>query len=389
MSQKLAILSISLITVMAGATISPALGSISEAFPEANETSIKLINTLHALFIIPFTFISSRLTKRVSKKSVLAAGLILYVIGGLGGAFAPTLWLLLVSRAVLGIAVGLIMPISTSLIPDFYEGKEKTVMMGRVSASNQLGGIISIVLAGILAGILWRLTFAVYGLALLVLVLVLLFLPKQKPEAVSASDGSSSRGVEKPIFALAGGMFIVFLFFYSIPTNMAIFLQENNIASASLAGVMIASLNAGGFAAGSMLGSITSRLGRWTVPLQLAVTGIGFVLIAFGGQAVLITLGIILIGIGLGTVIPLIFDRVTKVSSAVQMSLAMAVVQSFMYFGQFMSPLVLDFVGRLAGGSIGTNQFIYAFSGITALVVAALVFLFKAFGKRKASEEEQ
>ena len=150
MSQKLAILSISLITVMAGATISPALGSISEAFPEANETSIKLINTLHALFIIPFTFISSRLTKRVSKKSVLAAGLILYVIGGLGGAFAPTLWLLLVSRAVLGIAVGLIMPISTSLIPDFYEGKEKTVMMGRVSASNQLGGIISIVLAGIL-----------------------------------------------------------------------------------------------------------------------------------------------------------------------------------------------------------------------------------------------
>ncbi|MDZ5782590.1 MFS transporter [Marinococcus luteus] len=388
MSQKLAILSISLITVMAGATISPALGSISEAFPDANETSIKLINTLHALFIIPFTFISSRLTKRVSKKSVLTAGLILYVIGGLGGAVASTLWLLLVSRAVLGIAVGLIMPISTSLIPDFYEGKEKTVMMGRVSASNQLGGIISIVLAGILAGILWRLTFVVYGLALLVLVLVFLFLPKQKPEAASVSEDSASRGVEKSIFALAGGMFIVFLFFYSIPTNMAIFLQESNIASASLAGVMIASLNVGGFAAGSMLGSITDRLGRWTVPLQLAVTGFGFVLIAFGGQAVLITIGIILIGIGLGTIIPLIFDRVTKVSSAAQMSLAIAVVQSFMYFGQFTSPLVLDVVGRLAGGSIGTNQFIYTFSGITALVVAVMVFLFIAFGKRKAQEEE-
>lgn len=67
MSQKLAILSISLIAVIAEAAVSLALVSISEAFPDANETSIKLINTLHALPIIPFTFISSRFTKRVSK----------------------------------------------------------------------------------------------------------------------------------------------------------------------------------------------------------------------------------------------------------------------------------------------------------------------------------
>ena len=59
-----------------------------------------------------------------------------------------------------------------------------------------------------------------------------------------------------------------------------------------------------------------------------------------------------------------------------------------MYFGQFLSPLVLNAIGRLAGRPLGPNQFIYAFSGITA-VAAAFVFLFKAFQGRTVSEEKR
>ncbi|WP_062049452.1 hypothetical protein [Bacillus sp. JCM 19034] len=72
---KTAILSVSLLTVMAGAAISPALGDIALAFPEANDTMIKLILTLPSVMIIPFIYVSSHLSKRFSKKSILFFGM--------------------------------------------------------------------------------------------------------------------------------------------------------------------------------------------------------------------------------------------------------------------------------------------------------------------------
>lgn len=209
---------------MAGAAVAPALGEISVAFPDASQTLVKLINTLHAIWIIPFTFVSSWLTTRYSKKYVLTAGLLLYIIGGVSGALATDIWFLLATRALLGIAVGLIMPIFTSLISDFYEGHEQTDMMGKMSASSQIGGMIAMTIAGILAAISWRFSFGVYGLGLVVLILVRLYLPKQPvPKKKQSTEGAN---LNKQIYGLALGMFLVFVFFYSIPTNMAIYLQE-------------------------------------------------------------------------------------------------------------------------------------------------------------------
>ena len=78
-------------TVMAGAAISPALGVIAKAFPEASSTMIKLILTAPALTIIPFTFLTSYLTTKFSKSTIVLFGLLIYLIGGIGTLFMPTI----------------------------------------------------------------------------------------------------------------------------------------------------------------------------------------------------------------------------------------------------------------------------------------------------------
>ncbi|WP_051302701.1 MFS transporter [Salibacterium aidingense] len=373
MAQKLAILSISLITVMAGAAISPALGEITGAFPDAGQTLVKLVNTLHAIFIIPFTFISSWLTRRFSKKAILIPGLILYMIGGIGGGLASNIWMLLCTRAVLGISVGLIMPISTSLVSDFYEGRERTSMMGKVSASNQLGGMISMVLAGALAALSWRFTFFVYALAVLVFVLVVLFLPRRTP--AGAEQSGTTGGLDKRIIGLAAAMFSVFVLFYSIPTNMAIYLQENDIAGASLSGLIIAVMTLGGLAGGLLLAKVKHLLQSFTVPVQVTLMGAGFSLIGFTSHAIPIAVGVFIMGLGAGTLIPSIYNGVAAVSSGLQVMTAMAVVQSFMYLGQFMSPLVMDTVSTLVGHP--TNRFIYSMSAVITLGTGIILLAVK------------
>src|SRR5690625_1568771 len=88
---KPTIISISMATVMAGAAISPALGLIAKAFPDANPTMIKLILTAPSLMIIPFSFLSSYLTSKLTKRTIIMLGLIIYLIGGVGAQFSSTI----------------------------------------------------------------------------------------------------------------------------------------------------------------------------------------------------------------------------------------------------------------------------------------------------------
>lgn len=222
-------------------------------------------------------------------------------------------------------------------------------MMGKVSASNQFGGMISMAIAGILAAISWRFSFGVYGLGLIVLILVLLYLPKQPVPAKKQSTERSRLNIK--IFRLALGMSFLMVFFYSIPTNMAIYLQENQIATAAVSGILIALSSLGGFFGGVLLSRLKHLFGYYFISVQIFAMGIGF-----------------------GALIPTIYNTISKVAKKRQIMLAMALTQSFMYLGQFMSPIILDSVARLFGEV--TNKLIYSISAYTLLTVALFMFIF-------------
>lgn len=159
---KPTIISIAMATVMAGAAISPALGLIAENFSDSNPTLVKLVLTAPSLIIIPFSFILSYLTKKISKRSIVLIGVGIYVITGVGAQFTNTIEMLLAFRFALGTGVGLVMPLSFTLISDYFSGKELTQMMGYNTAFSNFGGIVTMLLAGYLATFNWRVPFNVY-----------------------------------------------------------------------------------------------------------------------------------------------------------------------------------------------------------------------------------
>ncbi len=177
---KPTIISISMATVMAGAAIAPALGVIAQAFPDASTTTIKMILTIPALTIIPFTFITSFLTKKIPKRTIVLIGLWTYLIGGLGPQFMPTIELVLFFRLLLGASVGILMPLSESLIYDYYTGQERAQMMGYNTSFSNFGSILTMLAAGWLATLGWKQPFNVYLLGIVIFVLVYFFLPKEK-----------------------------------------------------------------------------------------------------------------------------------------------------------------------------------------------------------------
>src|SRR5699024_858088 len=185
--------------------ISLALVIIAKNFPDANPTLIKLILRIPSLMTIPISFVSSYLTTKITKRSIVLIGLIIYMIGGVGPQFVSTTEAIIALRLFLGIGVGLLMPLADSLINDHFDGKERTKMMGYNPAFSNFGGILTMLFAGWLATLSCEAPFNLYLLGLVIFILVFLYLPKGQIQKPAKSEGKIKMPKAVYIYGFAMG----------------------------------------------------------------------------------------------------------------------------------------------------------------------------------------
>lgn len=381
---KPTILSIGMATVMAGAAISPALGLIAKAFPEASPTMIKLILTAPSIMIIPFSFLSSYLTSKLTKKTIIMIGLLIYLIGGIGPQFVPNIELLLVFRLILGAGVGLVMPLSMSLINDYFKGKERTKMMGYNSAFSNLGGILTMLLAGWLATYGWRVPFNVYFLGFFILILIFFYLPKgevQEPR----KKGEKSR-LPLAVYGFALSMGGIMLAYYSIATNIAIYLEQSNLGGAALAGTVVSFTTVGGMITSLLLVQIELTFKKLVIPIMLLGMGIAFLILTFTHSVPLVILSVCLIGFGQGSLFPILVLKALDSVPFNQADQAIAMTSSFTFLGQFLSPIVLDGIGKIANQSDIRFQYGTLSISIMIIVVISAVMILKTTKQTPSSD---
>ena len=175
-----AILSLSLLTVMAGAAVAPALDAIRAHFAEEPVALIRLIISMPALFIALSSPLFPALAKRFTAKVLALGVLVCYVVAGVAAGIADNIWVLLAFRALLGFSVGIIMPLSTGLLSFYFPPEKMDRLMGYSSAMNQMGGVVGTLLAGLLATVSWRTSFLVYLMGVICIVLCAVKLPNDR-----------------------------------------------------------------------------------------------------------------------------------------------------------------------------------------------------------------
>ena len=183
------ILSMSLLTVMAGAAIAPGLGVIKSHFSSAPDIQIQFIVSIPALLIIITNMLFLQISRLLRTRPIAIIGLLLYLCAGSGCFFVQSIEMLLFLRSLLGVSVGLVMPLSTGLLSYYFPPSEQARLMGLSAAMNQLGGVVATLLAGILVTIEWNYIFLVYLLGLIALLMVIAWLPNEQ------LGSSNKRGV--------------------------------------------------------------------------------------------------------------------------------------------------------------------------------------------------
>lgn len=332
------ILSISLLTVMAGAAMAPALGTIREHFSSSSDILIQFVVSLPALFIIITNLWFSYICRFFKTKTIAVVGLLLYVTSGSVAFFADNMVLLLILRSLLGISVGLIMPLSTGLLSFYFPPKEQAKLMGLAGAMSQMGGVIATMLAGLLANIAWNYAFLVYLLGLIALILVLAYLPNDR---ITASGNISIKSLSKFHPSVTGMLFVMVIFFI-FPTNFAIISsQTTNLFSDEITIIMVG-LDLVAVFMGLLFGKIMNvmpKIMKYFAPLLFMF---GYICYAYGVSSAYLIVSSLLICMANGITIPYLNTIASIKGGKDAATTVMPLISASLYLGQFISPIIVN-----------------------------------------------
>jgi len=339
----MSILSLSLLTVMAGAAVAPALKVIQDYFCDVDQALVQMVISIPALFIFLTNMIFPKLCKYFRAKELTLAGLIIYVIGGCVAGLFNNIWLVLIFRALVGVGVGIIMPMSTGLLSFYYTRDKQDRLMGYSSAMNQMGGVIATLISGMLAGISWRASFLVYLIGILCIVLCVLFLPNEK---ISTQGGKKEKGFFKKYYAFVIAMFLLMFTFFIYPSTFAIETAKEGIISMKYVAVIMAAMDLVAFLGGLAFAKVKKHMGMKTkyVAPGLFLGGYLSLLLLGGWPGAII--GSALIGFANGLGIPFIMSTAGQSAGRAAATTVMPMLSMALYLAQFTTPMILSVIGN-------------------------------------------
>ena len=332
------ILSISLLTVMAGAAMAPALWAVKAHFADKPDLLIQFIVSLPALFIIVTNLCFPLLCRLMKTKSIAMAGLVLYIVSGTGAFFLEDISAILILRALLGVSVGMIMPLSTGLLSYYFPPEEQSRLMGLCAAMNQIGGVIATLVAGVLAKVGWNYAFLVYSMGLFVLILVFLFLPNEKLAAPKSSGGFIHN--LKRFYPSVTGMLLLMICFFIFPTNFsAVCVKTTSLDPIAVTIIMVA-LDVVAALVGVAFGWCMRRFKQYVKYFSPSFFLLGYLCFAISQSIPSLLVGCLFIGIANGIGVPYLNTIASIKAGQEAATTVMPLLSAALYAGQFLSPLV-------------------------------------------------
>src|SRR5699024_4673707 len=137
-------------------------------------------------------------------------------------------------------------------------------------------------------------------------------------------------------YALAMGG--VMLAYYSVATNIALYLEQNSLGGATLAGTIVSFTTVGGIITSLLLVRIEMTLNNFLFADMLLGMGIDFLFLAVTNNIALIIFSVCLIGFGQGSLFPTLVLKALDAVPVAYADQAVAWTSSFTFLGQFLSP---------------------------------------------------
>ncbi|MBE6197132.1 MAG: MFS transporter [Rikenellaceae bacterium] len=367
----LAIWSVSAVTSLPGLAISPILEDLSRIFPSASQLEIQMLTSLPSLLIIPFVLLSGWLSVRGGESlRLLAVGLAIFFASGLACIFAKDIRLLIVASCIMGAGAGIAVPYSTGLVVRYFTGDARVQQLGISSAVNNLSLVLATAVVGWIATRDWHLAFTVYLLPAVSLVMLLALRGVKSAPEPKESDQLRQSKIQWGRLAGLSVLYFIITFTTLVITFYLSFLLEKYHFPQELSSVMISLFFLAIMLPGLILNLIISRVRSMTIFVSLCLIVVGLLLVGTVPDVPLMTLGVVLTGVGYGVLQPIIYDKTAIIAPPETATKALSVVMTVNYVAVVVCPFVVDFAERLFRQKEESFPFV-----ASAVLVAMVAFL--------------
>lgn len=410
----LAILSVSLTVNLPGLGISPIEGKLSHVFPRVTDLDIQLLTVLPNLVIIPVILLTGKISRRRNQTAVLAVGLSLFTLSGVGSMLAHSMGELIGWSCLLGVGCGLVIPLAASMVAQNFVGNPRTRWLGVKSGVANFSIILATLFAGWIATIDWHLPFAIYLLAAIPLLMLpwmsQRFIGRHAVEAPASATATAAaagtaakapapgkcekkgenevcpeeRAPLKPATIAARVAALIALYVsltyavevisYNMPFTMSHF-GLNSTAVGVATSLFFLGITIGGFC----LTQAIRYLGKATMPVSIALCVGGLVVMGIFHTVVSFSAAALIIGLGYGVIQPVIYDKTTSLANTSERSTTMfSYVLAGNYVGIAVTPFIVDFFCNIFHAH--ATGFAYIFNAcFLALVLAVSIVMNHSF----------
>jgi MFS family permease len=350
--------------------IAPVLPFMQQAFanqPNANVLTL-IVLVIPGLMIALFGPLMGALVDVVGRKRLYLISIAIYTVAGTLPFWLHSLYAILATRVVVGIAEAAITTISTALTADYFKGKAREKWLTIQLGSASIVAVVMFALGGILGGFAtgWRTPFLVYAGAVLFLPLIALFL--WEPEETRETRNETAPRLPFPwreighICAMA--LFTAVMYFV-ITIQISFVLTARGVTTPAVIGIGSAIANAGvPFGA-----FVFHRLSGWAINrllvVSFAIIAAGFYVVSSVADVNMLIAGAFVACFGGGIVMPLMLNWIMVRLPFAQRGRGAGGYMAAFFLGNFLSPLVVAALAAKAGG-------LFASIGLLSAVCAAV-----------------
>jgi MFS family permease len=268
----MAVLGLSCVALMNDMVIIPVVDYLFADFSDTNIAVLNFILSGPVLIAAFFSLLCGKLMYIISKKTLMIIGFSVFTAASIFCDAVHNAFYMVVMRSLIGASVGIIGVVSFAIITDvFFDVKARSTMMGIYNGLMALAGAALGWVAGIVGANSWRSVFRVYLVSIPILVLIILFLPKDSvsKDGAGGEPGEEAGPVEKMPWAkllIVQLAFIVYNNIYCIVYyQISMIVAAKGIGDAVFVGMLAALGTVGSFVACTAFGLYFNKLKRFTI----------------------------------------------------------------------------------------------------------------------------
>lgn len=367
------------LSTMAIVLLAPILPRMLDEFSDipGHEYWVPMILTVPALCVALLSPLAGILGDYFGRRKLLLWSFVAYAIVGVAPAMLTDITAILISRIGVGVAEALIMVLSTTMIGDYYQGAARDKWLAAQTAFASLSALVFFNLGGQLGAFGWRMPFWVYGSAMLMFALVVLFTWEPSECDASETAETAPHHASWEGFPWANMLRIIAItvfgsvLFYTVQIQASVGLHELGVTDPARAGFLtsIASI-------GVPLGTfIYSRIGRWPVArlllIEFGMLAVGFLLMGRAASPNGFLIGCFINQLGAGLLLPTLLVWAMSLLAFDNRSRGAGLWTGAFSVGQFLSPLIVTVASKQLGGLLAAFGLLSAAALIGALTAFA------------------